>query len=60
KWLRRHEAGKEWLAHLSQRVSELARMWGLRLGAPYEGAGVSFRDATAADVPTLTGLTLAG
>jgi streptomycin 6-kinase len=42
KWLNRQNAGASWLADLPDLVSELAQAWDLRLGAPYDGANVSF------------------
>src|SRR5215470_14690379 len=41
-WLRRHEAGRAWLASLPAVVSGLAQEWNLELGLPFEGANVSF------------------
>jgi streptomycin 6-kinase len=42
KWLSQHKAGASWLADLPKLVSELTQAWGLQLGTPYDGAGVSF------------------
>jgi streptomycin 6-kinase len=41
-WLRRHQAGRAWLASLPAVVSGLAQEWNLELGPPFEGANVSF------------------
>jgi streptomycin 6-kinase len=42
KWLERNDDGKRWLADLPNRVAELAHDWDLIVGAPYEGANVSY------------------
>jgi streptomycin 6-kinase len=41
-WLRRHEAGKAWLANLPTVVAGLAREWNLQVGAAFEGSNVSY------------------
>jgi len=41
-WLRRHEAGRAWLADLPTIVAGLAREWNLQVGAPFEGSNVSY------------------
>src|SRR5215470_17819124 len=41
-WLRRHEAGRAWLANLPAVVSVLVAEWKLELGEPFEGSNVSF------------------
>jgi len=41
-WLRRHEAGRAWLADLPTVVAGLAREWNLQVGAPFEGSNVSY------------------
>jgi streptomycin 6-kinase len=42
KWLDRNDDGKRWLADLPNRVSELAHLWKLEIGEPYDGANVSY------------------
>jgi streptomycin 6-kinase len=49
KWLSQHKAGASWLADLPKLVSELTQAWGLQLGTPYDGAGVSFVAPAARD-----------
>jgi streptomycin 6-kinase len=44
-WLRRHEAGRAWLANLPAVVSALAEEWKLELGAPFAGSNVSYAAA---------------
>jgi streptomycin 6-kinase len=41
-WLRRHEAGRAWLANLPTVVAGLAREWNLQVGAAFEGSNVSY------------------
>jgi len=41
-WLRRHEAGRAWLANLPAVVAVLVAEWKLELGEPFEGSNVSF------------------
>jgi streptomycin 6-kinase len=41
-WLRRHEAGRAWLANLPTVVAGLAREWNLQVGAVFEGSNVSY------------------
>ena len=41
-WLRRHEAGRAWLANLPAVVSVLVAEWKLELGEPFEGSNVSY------------------
>ena len=41
-WLRRHEAGRAWLASLPTVVAGLAREWNLQVGAAFEGSNVSY------------------
>ena len=42
KWIAQHEDGESWLANLPKLVAELVEMWGLQLGAPWDGANVSY------------------
>jgi len=41
-WLRRHGAGRAWLANLPTVVAGLAREWNLQVGAAFEGSNVSY------------------
>jgi len=41
-WLRRHQAGRAWLADLPTVVAGLAREWNLQIGAAFEGSNVSY------------------
>jgi streptomycin 6-kinase len=42
RFLERDEASRNWLGHLPELVSDLARAWDLELGPPYEGSNVSY------------------
>jgi streptomycin 6-kinase len=42
RWLERDAVGRAWLAELPTLTSALARKWNLELGAPFEGASVSY------------------